>query len=386
MKGLMVRGAVAAMVCGAFAFAAEAKPTKLVPVTVSGYSGTTELTNFPVLVRISSSTISGFSYSDCKGDGGSDLSFVDADGAALAHEIDTWNEDGESTVWVKIPVLTNNVSFVMRWSDANPASATASAAWNEDYVMVFHMGEESGTCANSTSHGSKYDATPMGATADSVLYSGSDAPVGGARTTAKSANDKGYLSIPSYTDENVGDCFAISGWMYAPASFNEYPRIVSRKKGNTDTGGGFTFAIDDKTAAKKVWVRGNGSDILWVTDFPSTVKNWVHWAVVFEGSTCRIYGNGALMTTYVGSGAWGASIGEESNAIGAAVDNGLPLSLGCNSAGADGCFVGAFDEFRLKKGVASADWVKAEYDTVKSAAFVSFGEVVTRRGMLIILR
>ena len=369
MKGLMVKGAVAASVCVVLACAATASPTKRATVTVSGYSGTTELTNFPVLVRISADRISGFSYSDCKGDGGSDLSFVDADGVALAHEIDTWNASGESAVWVKIPVLTNNVSFVMRWCDDDPASMTAYDTWNSDYVGVWHMGEANGTCANSTSHGSKYDATPMSNTVNSVLYSGSDAPVGGARTTATSTKEKGYLSVPSYDAENVGSNFTLSGWIRISDLSNKYPIFVARRNGRWGDDG---FISGVEAVATSIWMRGSDyATFSTVKSFPSMLEEWVHFAFAFNGKTIRVFGNGAMV---------------QNRSTATVKDNDLPLTIGCQPNGNDQHLVGAFDECRLKKGAASADWVKAEYDTVASDGFLSYGAASGNRGMMLIIR
>ena len=79
-----------------------------VKFTVAGYNGGSEVqTNFPVLVRLSESTITGFHYSDFYADGSDlsrvDIGFVDAAGNGLAYEIDTWNTNGVSLVWVNLP-------------------------------------------------------------------------------------------------------------------------------------------------------------------------------------------------------------------------------------------------------------------------------------------
>ena len=53
---------------------------------------------------------------------------------------------------------------------------------------------------------------------------------------------------------------------------------------------------------------------------------------------------------------------------------GLGLAIGCNSNGKEPCVQGAFDECRLMGGAASADWVKAEYDTVSNQGFLAYAE------------
>ena len=65
-------------------------------LTFSGYEGKETLTDFPALVKIPDG-VTGFDYRDSAADG-SDIAFFGADGKRLAHEIDTWNPDGDSYV------------------------------------------------------------------------------------------------------------------------------------------------------------------------------------------------------------------------------------------------------------------------------------------------
>ena len=62
-------------------------------------STSSNLQDFPVLVKLDSSRVD---YSQTQ-DNGEDLRFYDADGTLLSHEIETWNESGDSFVWVKVP-------------------------------------------------------------------------------------------------------------------------------------------------------------------------------------------------------------------------------------------------------------------------------------------
>lgn len=64
-------------------------------ITFPSYKGATTLTDFPVLVRLSA-TRNKFDYSKCAVNG-YDLRFSDAEGNLLSHEIDTWNNGGESS-------------------------------------------------------------------------------------------------------------------------------------------------------------------------------------------------------------------------------------------------------------------------------------------------
>lgn len=132
-----------------------------VTITLSGYTGTETLENFPVLVRVSEEKIKGFLYSRA-GRRGSDIRFADKDGNILPSEIDTWNEDGESLIWVKVPsVVANGVddptSFTMCWGreegESEPASARPTEVWS-DYLGVWHHPTADGAAAkDSTAYG-----------------------------------------------------------------------------------------------------------------------------------------------------------------------------------------------------------------------------------------
>ena len=340
--------------CGLAVSAALAEPSYQARLTVQGYEGA-ELANFPVLVRLSSQTIKGFDGAECEADG-SDLRFVSDTGDVYPHEIDTWVWDGESLVWVKLPQLAKGESFFVQWGGGTVESSNASGTWNDSYAGVWHMGEADGVCKNSTKYGSAYDATPKGNTANSVRYTGDDAPVGGARQTATSA-ERGYLSVPSYSTLGFGDTFTISGWIRFDG-VNGYPRLFSRKR-NYNEGPGWEIEMSNNSYTS---FNGRGNNQAGINGtFPGKGFNqtWVHVAVVYSGATLTVYGDGALV---------------KSGAITAADDVDYDLSFGCDSNGDEAYVRGQYDECRLMGGAASADWVKAEYDTVSNQGFLAYAE------------
>src|SRR4029453_12282439 len=70
------------------------------------------LTDFPILVRLDPSRID---YSAVQPNG-ADLRFIDADGVTvLNYEIATWNPNGVSTVWVKVPRVEANSTTDYVW-------------------------------------------------------------------------------------------------------------------------------------------------------------------------------------------------------------------------------------------------------------------------------
>ena len=115
-----------------------------VKFTVTGYTETEVLTNFPVLVRLSTA-ITGFKYSDFYADGSDlslvDIGFVDAEGNGLAYDIDTWNPSGESLVWVSLPRMTNGTEFAMWYRSSKTGKALNSNNVWADYTGVWHLNE-----------------------------------------------------------------------------------------------------------------------------------------------------------------------------------------------------------------------------------------------------
>ena len=129
---------------------------KHVTLSCSGYTGTTTLTNFQALVKLTEGA-GGFSYSDCAANG-TDLWFTDASGTTVyPHEVDTWNTSGDSFVWVRLPELAQGTTFKMHWSDdAGDVPSASGNVW-DDFVGVWHM-NKGGTTAEPDATGNGLDA------------------------------------------------------------------------------------------------------------------------------------------------------------------------------------------------------------------------------------
>ena len=113
----MARIGTARLMVAAFAvavgFFTPAQAQNECRLTFSGYEGAETLKDFPALVKIPDG-LTGFDYKDATVDG-SDLAFFGADGKPLAYEIDTWDPEGVSYVWVRVPEVTKApVSRCMR--------------------------------------------------------------------------------------------------------------------------------------------------------------------------------------------------------------------------------------------------------------------------------
>ena len=336
--------------------------SKQVEFTVSGYAGSSTLADFPVAVRLAAGSPSGFSYADMADSAsGSELRFADGSGDSLSYEIEQWNPDGASLVWVKVPALSQGASFTMYYG-GEPADAVEPRwTWKADYVGVWHMAEANGTVADSVNG---LDAEPIGAAAATQQVA-ADGVFGKARVNSANAasyNGQSMLKVADSTLLDVGDDFTMSAWvkMTALTTVDGLARFASRNRG-----GGYApdweLALPNYTT-----LNGYAGSLTAVSStVPSAENSWVHLAAVFNGTTLTTYANGVKLADA---------------SISTVQDSDNKLIFGAKDKDVvQGHFTGLFDEFRLRDAVSSADWVKAEYDQ-SSASFLTAGEATDVSG------
>ena len=106
--------------------------------TGNNFVGSENMADFPVLIAFNSSNID---YALTQ-NSGQDLRFVDADGTALAYEIESWNEAGTSFVWVRVPnvaIGSSDSIFVYYGNASASAGEAGTAVWSSSYAAVYHM-------------------------------------------------------------------------------------------------------------------------------------------------------------------------------------------------------------------------------------------------------
>lgn len=156
---------------------------------VAGYEGSSPLSGFPVLVRIKENSPVGFSYASLHSPtNGDDIAFIDMNGGGLPYEIDTWNTNGTSLIWVRLPTMTNGTQFVMCWgSDSSGRAVCGDNPWS-DYTGVWHMNDP----GNGVTNVLDSTANHLDGTTVSSSTSKTDGKIGGARfITSNTSNTAG---------------------------------------------------------------------------------------------------------------------------------------------------------------------------------------------------
>ena len=324
--------------------------------TVSGYAGSSTLSDFPVLVRLSAGSPSGFSYADCQTDG-SDLRFADAAGNLLSHEIDTWDTAGESLIWVKVPSLVGKTTAVTCYYGANPVSLPAvdlHDTWTK-YVTVIHGGT---TIADSSVK--KLTLTANAVTGTAAGENGGF--VGGGMNKA-SRNTKG-VNVPSPYKNNLLTNvrqYSISFWAKSPTKSDDGTHVTVCGVSAWNQGGmlglfekshGWSVAV----SAAHHYVDGKGK-------LPA--NTWTHTSFSYDTELGHYtsYSNGELIKAWTDSNKYTDS-GTSYWTFGGYAD----------TASGDN-FYGDLDECRIYNGIASEDWLVAEYDSMADASFVTAGSV-----------
>ena len=314
----------------------------------NGTARSTTLANFPVLVRIANDSPSGFAYSQLLSPSdGADICFIDMDGNGLPFEIDTWDPDGTSLVWVKLPSMAQGAQFVMCWGAATSGKTVCADNPFASYKGVWHM--KSVDPADSSPNG--YNGTHRTANLSVV-----DGPVGAAMNVPRTSTSDGITCGNVLANSELTGGFTIEGWC-RPTQYG------GMSDGAAMFGKDAFVSLRINSATRVTLTTPGKSDHH--MDFASgvlpAVNTWWHFAATFKmntGSGLNFYINGQLVKT--------ANAGDINNKTDA-----TQLFLGNNQW--DQAFKGDLDELRLSAGLRSADWIAASYATQNDAAFLTAG-------------
>ena len=147
-------------------------------ITFDGYTESETLTNFPVPVKFEEDPTVGFSYNDfVDAANGSDLRFWNATlDQQLVYEIEQWDQNGASYVWVRVPELSPDTVIYASWGDDQAAAVPESPAntWSADFLAAWHLQETPANTPDSATI--EFDntavASPGNSSADPVLVPG----------------------------------------------------------------------------------------------------------------------------------------------------------------------------------------------------------------------
>ena len=333
------------------------------PISFAGYTNQAEtLTDFPVLVVLSNNVGgSAFDYSHFLSPAGWDLRFRDAgDTTDLNYEIESWNTNGASHVWVRVPELAGDgaTAILAKWGDSDQSTqldcTTNGAVWNAGYKGVWHF-------------------------PDGVTLGGGDATTnrnnGGLSNgvSAASGNIDGAAGFDGANDYvDIGrqllsgsDNFTISLWMKSGGSQNTYACPISQGHGNGGCSG-VVLQYGWPSATNLALAYGDGSGWRSV-GFGYNLAADTAWHFITATKS------GSTMTTFKD----GIPVAQNSSYT--LVYGTYNLNIGRDYFNTDSnhrTFKGLIDEVRVSSVAHSSNWVWACYqNTASNTAFNSYGTV-----------
>ena len=363
---------------GAVAFSGDTYRFR-VPVVVSGYEGSEELHNFPVLVRLSAD-IDGFEYTYAKP---ADIRVAGSDGTMWAHEVESWDPDGVSTIWVSVPSLVSNTTFTVCWRPnfgSVPSQDPAKVWTRAGYVAVWHFASQNadGSYPDSSGFGATavptLDARPSGPT-NAVSYSQSNLSVS---PTSPNGTPWHWADNPLLVppENAAGWTFSQTGyttetWVFPTGDGDAVHRMFMYKNGNAE----------GNTAAYRI--RGGyqmaGDYPYWGWHDETKTSIWHHvtsvWGYTGGTFSSRVYENEGHL----------AMEKPEHKAVDFTT---YGMGLTRSVDGANGVMNFGVDEVRVRKGDTSQAWAQANWDTqVAGTDFLSYGTVEDHgSGVLLIFR
>ena len=315
--------------------------TIMLNTTATGANVAGTVANFPVLVRLSASV---FTFSQFLPDG-HDMRFANSKGAHLPFEIERFDPfGGVADVWVLVDTIKGNDStaITMYWGNMNAAAQSlASVVFDTalGYRAVWHC--------NDRALNERLDATSNGFNALPDAYEGDEWTYGiiGGCDSADDNDDK--LKAP---DIDAGAALTLSMWVNSYEWTSSLRQFCIAKAGPV-AGKQPLYSLminENKELAMNITANGRADS---VSGGSIALNTWYFITGTYDGSALKVYLDGALVNSKPVSGTIDTS---RTNVYIAYFDK---LSQKLH---------GKFDEVRIMRTAASADWIRLNYENQKT--------------------
>ena len=329
--------------------------------TVSGADVAANVTDFPVLVRL---TNNNFDFTLAKS-GGEDVRFKKPDGTPLPYEMERWDaSQGSAEIWVRVDTVFGNDSshFVTMYWGASTVGSTGSPQGSATVSLsngaavfdtahgfqgVWHMGQAGGTTAFDAT-ANHYDGTPFNMAAA--------CGVAGAIGTAQAFDGRSsYLQMngtaASKLNFPANSVYAISAWVLAD-TLDQYWHTIASK-------GDYQYNLEIIPSNEWQFAQFNNGTGWDMTTFPGQARTWTYLTGVRQGGKEYLYVNGRVADSVVSL-----------NPSTIQRYEGYDFLIGRNRNPANDTtgffFNGTIDEVRVTSVAPSADWIKLSYMNQKA--------------------
>jgi hypothetical protein len=326
-------------------------------ITFTGYDRSEPLLDFPILVKLGTN-LPGFSYRRFASPAGSDLRFTAADGLTpLPFEIDEWNTNGTSTVWVSVPRLAGTNDFIQAYwgnplATTLPPSSTEGNVWSSDYILVYHLKESGFSYADSAQRHPALSGIAPSSTSGII---------------GRGCRFDGSTQYLNSSVINFPSPFTLSTWVNLDSTATDIQTIWANKAGGYNTAGFALYLNSYQTSDRKLILEtGNSVSGATASTGIGAVSSgqWHQITAVVDraGGKAQFYVNGKDLT--------------QIENIRTDFANQTAVNLGRFTSG-NYYWKGKMDELRIESAMRSTNWAWASWMTVVSnSVLASYSSVV----------
>lgn len=357
---------------------------KSVTISSAVVSGTTNLTNYPLLISITDASLRSTANGGyVTNSNGYDIVFTSGTCTSLLpHEIESYDPlTGRLVCWVKLPTLTYSANTVIQVYYGNPtvtvASASPALVWNSDYTAVYHLSDDPTTSAPQMNN--PVSAATSGSCLGGMTSTNSVAGIAGSCILFDETDDA--IRVP---DLNYTESFAISFWFYlSEVSGTQFQYLYSHgafsstNSINCYFGESTTTVVSDRLMLKTVFQDSNDGTNFNILDAGNGHVNTLwhqYYMVVGNTGGAIVYVDGVVTGSYSVLG------GDPYNP---ATDFFIGARADLNT---DRFYGGRIDEFRIMNVPPSVNWFRTEYNNINpSTEYITFGTQQTASAACVFL-
>lgn len=335
---------------------------KEISVDATEVTGSSPLSNFPVLISITDTDLRSTSNGgNVENSNGFDITFTQLDcNTPLLFDLESYNPTtGELVIWVQIPSLSNSVDtrfFMYYGNNSIATNQSTTAIWSTlNYDGVWHLNnnvnDRSGSANNGTNNGST---------------NRSPAFIGDGRNFV---DPNHWIELPNHSNRSGN--FSYSAWIRTVTNNQAGQRVICDDA--TNDGGGHAISVGDPgTGAVRFYVRGLTPVSL---DSPTNLiqnNTWHFVAATYNNTTKvkRLYIDGVLIGSATVTGTLTGAAGNAS--IGGEIASGESGNR----------FNGDIDEVRSSNSTLSSDWLATEYNNQSNpSSFISVSAEYSASGL-----
>ena len=198
---------------------------------------------------------------------------------------------GLIVAWVEIPSIASgtDTELYMVFGDSGVAASQedVSGTWESSFKGVYHLGEPSGTCYDSTSN--SHDLSNV-VGSPSYGYTG--------KIGDSVASDGGGELLWSDNEMHTGTSLTVNFWRYRDSVARNLDGGVAYGGGNALFGSPaeMEWMIGFATNICNVHISSGGAQE-YIINTADTIADWVMWGFTYDGSDLDLYRNGAPVGT-----------------------------------------------------------------------------------------